>query len=598
MIKRKILPKNSKDTIIKILFSFYKQTDRKDRKNLILLGVIMIFCSILDVITISSVLPFLQIISKQSYLNEYDIFNKIIKITNFGNPILLAGFLIIITSALALILRIYNLKLIHKVSARIASKLSNKIYSNLLHNEYEYHLKTNSSNLINSVLNDIPRSVSTLQLVNQLIYGILSSLFIVGALFVINSKITLLSLIFLSTLYFFIAIKVKRKLARNSSITLKNTISQTKLVQESLDSIKEVILYSNQNLFLQKYKKIDYPIHRLKGENQILYIFPKYIFETLGIIFIISIGILFGGINGNNTIIATLGVFAFATQKLLPAFQNIYSSWANIRANKINCQRVNEFTKLDLASDFNSIKVNEVKFKKSFNLQNINFSFKNNQIFKNLNLSINPGDKIGIIGETGSGKSTLINIILGLLKPTKGSILIDDLIIELNSNYRYIRGWQNLIAYVPQNVTLHDISLLENIAFGIELKKIDINKVKRVAKYANIEKLIKLKNNGLNTQIGERGIEISGGEAQRIGIARALYKEPEILILDESTSSLDVGTEKKVIESIFKYSKTLIITSHRLSTLKECNKIFYLNRKKLLEINFKDAENYLLNNLK
>ena len=191
MIKREILPKKSKDTIIQILFSFYKQTDRKDRKKLMLLGVIMIFCSILDVITISSVLPFLQIISKQTYLNEYDIFNKIIEITNFSNPILLAGLLIIITSALALVLRIYNLKLVHNVSARIASKLSNKIYSNLLYNEYEYHLKTNSSNLINSVLNDIPRSVSTLQLLNQLIYGILSSLFIVGTLLVINSKITL-----------------------------------------------------------------------------------------------------------------------------------------------------------------------------------------------------------------------------------------------------------------------------------------------------------------------------------------------------------------------------------------------------------------------
>jgi len=590
--------KSTNDSIIKILFGFYKQTNKKDRIDLIRLGLVMIGCAIADVITISSFLPFLQIISNQSYLYEYDIFNQLIKFTNIGNPILLSGLLIIIANFLGLFLRIYNLKLIHKVSARIATKLSNKIYSNLLYNDYEYHLRTNSSILINSINKDIPRSVSTLELVNQFTYGILSSLFIIGTLIVINSKITFLSIIFLSTLYILIAVKVKRKLTKNSAIAFRNGISQTKLLQESLDSIKEVLLYSNQLLYLQKYRNFDYPIHKLKGENQILAIFPKYIFETLGIIFIITIGIIFADINGDNSIIATLGVFAFATQRLLPAFQNIYTSWANIKAYKVHCKRVNELSALDKASDYQSVKIKDIKFKKNFVLNNISFKFNNKEILKNVTLKINPGDKIGIIGATGSGKSTLINIILGLLKPNGGNIIIDDLEIKLSSHYKDLRGWQKLIAFVPQNVTLHDASLMENIAFGLEPKEININKLKKVSKYAKIDKFIQLNNNILEKKVGERAIAISGGEAQRIGIARAFYKEPEVLILDESTSSLDIGTEKEVIDSIFKQSKTLIMTSHRLNTLEKCNKLFYLKNKKLYQIDFKDAENYLLNKIK
>ena len=374
----------------------------------------------------------------------------------------------------------------------------------------------------------------------------------------------------------------------NGATIFKKNIQQTKLVQESLNSIKEVLLYANQNIYLDRYQNIDYPIHKLKGDNNVLSIFPKYIFETLSLIFIISIGIIFSDIQGENSIISTLGVFAFATSRLLPSIQLIYSSWANIKAYKDNFQRINELSKSNLASNYLMKKVKNFSFKKSFILKDIDFKFDQKQILNKVNLEIRPGDKVGIIGETGSGKSTLVNIILGLLKPLNGEIIID------GSKLESTRAWQNLIAYVPQNVTLHDISLIENIAFGIDRNEINIDRVKKAIKLAMLEDFIKSNEDNLNIRVGEKGEEISGGEVQRIGIARAFYRNPKVLILDESTSALDIATEKQVLNSVLIHSKTLIMVSHKLNTIKQCNRIFYLNKSKLIEIAFKDAEILLL----
>ena len=348
-----------------------------------------------------------------------------------------------------------------------------------------------------------------------------------------------------------------------------------KTIQESFYGFRDIFINGTENIYLNLFNKYNSIIKIKNAKSQLYVLFPKFLLEGLTLLIIAILGYLLSVSNyENSNFIPTIGAFVYSLQRLFPLIQQVYAAWANY---KVKSARINDV--LDEIRNNNYkprllMNKKRIIFNKSIFLKDITFSYRvSNSVLNNVNIEIFKGDHIGIYGETGSGKSTLLDIFMGLLFPNNGEIVVDDISLNKN-NYQY--NWTSQIAHVPQSIFLKEGTIAENISFGDLNEKINKNLLKKVSKLAQLDKFIKEANNGLQTIVGERGIKLSGGQRQRIAIARALYKQREILVLDEATSALDEETEKAIVDSILKsFNKlTILMVTHRLKSLQNCNRVF------------------------
>jgi len=351
-------------------------------------------------------------------------------------------------------------------------------------------------------------------------------------------------------------------------------------LQESLGGIRNVLIDNKQQVFLERFRSIDLPVRSAQAKIHFLSSSPRYVVESLGMV-AIAIVIYFFIFKSDHhdlqEIIPTIGMLAVATQRILPLLQLGYGSWANLIGGAQFLVDTLEILEKKQVNDICFDNKKPLLFQEKISFSDITFSYpdRNINILKNCSFDISKGDCIGVIGKTGSGKSTLLDILLGLLEPTRGSLKVDNLIIDRTN----VNKWQLSLSHVPQSVFLLDGSILENVAFGIPIKEIDIEKVKKVLSQAKILNDIEQWPNGLNTSVGEVGVQMSGGQIQRIGIARALYKSGDIIIFDEATSALDSKTESALLDTIkdLKKEVTIVIVAHRIGTLKLCDRIIELD---------------------
>ena len=378
-------------------------------------------------------------------------------------------------------------------------------------------------------------------------------------------------------IYISIFVIIRNKLQRNSKIIDKLSISRIKALQEGLGGIKHVILNALQNYFSKVYRDSDLPLRRAQAINSIITQSPKYLIEAIGLVLIATIAYFFANSGDNiSNYIPILGAFALGAQRMLPLLQAIYANLSQIKGSEAVLKAV-----LLLLKKKNNDYSNRIddKFNLNFEIYLKDISFKYSEklplILNKIDFKIKKGQKIGIVGNTGSGKTTFINVIMGLLQPTTGSIYVDG--TEINDNN--VSGWMKNIAYVPQSIFLADTTIRENIAFGVPKNEINNDLIHSSIQKAQLSKFINDLKNGLDEIVGERGIRISGGQLQRIGIARALYKKATLIILDEATSALDDNTESKVMETVYNLDKniTLIMIAHRTSSLKNCDLIIKIN---------------------
>ena len=548
----------------------------------------MVFASFAELVSLGSVFPFLGVLLSPEKIWEYEIIQYIVPILDIKEPKELALYITFLFCTAAIFAGLIRLVLLHfqiKLGHAIGSDISIKVFDSVLSQPYQNHLNQNTSEIIATVTTKTNSVIYQTILPHLVILNCLTTIIIIliGASY-IAPYVTLISLLSFGTIYLFIIFYVKRNLLKYSDKVSSEQTKVVKALQEGLGGIRHVIIDNLQNIYVNLYKESDISLRSSIASGEIISGSPRFYVEALGLSLIaIMTYLLSKSSDGIINIIPLLGALALSAQRLLPAVQNIYSSASSILSGTVSLRDVLFLLEQKQRNKADVPKKN-INFNNSIEIKKISFRYNNHEkfIFKDISFSILKGQHISIVGPTGSGKSTILDIIMGLIEPSSGSLIIDGIKIKKSN----VQSWQSKIAHVPQTTFLTDTSVLENIAFGKDSKNIDIEKVKIAAKRAKLDSLINSWPEKYNTRVGERGLKISGGQRQRIAIARALYKSAEIIIFDEATNALDVKTEDKVNENIQSLSKdlTIILVTHRENSKIKFDQVINLNKLETDEI--------------
>ena len=581
-----------KKNIINSLYLLYKNIDFKRRFQLLVIIILNIINGIFEFITLASASLFLESLSNPTIVkNKLENIGKLF--INFNSNIVsLTTFIFISFIILSTLLRIFNLWLSMKFRISLLVYIEEKIFKNIIYQELEYHINISSTNIINDLTKNIDKANFFIENLLSLITAFILSISLVIGLLNLSYLITILSVFSLSILYILIGIATNQKIKFYGKHEIRSSKDFLQVIQESLGSIKDIILSRKHNFFLKRYKDASYLSRKYQGLSGYITTFPRYLFEGIGLVVLGLSGYIVFSLRGSE-IIPLLGTFALGSQKLLPSMQTIYRSWQLLYFYDEGLNRTLDLMKLSTLN--NDADNNSISFKNEIQIKNLSFRYSNSDSYalKNINILIKKGEHIGIMGITGSGKTTFINILMGLLKPTNGEVLIDGVNLFEKKNINSLYAWRKKINHIPQKVFLINSNLVNNIALGIPENQIDMNKVKFSIKKACLEELIKNRNGNYFLPVGEDGIKLSGGQKQRIGIARAIYNNLEILVLDESTNALDKNTEKEIINNIYNLpdKKTTIAISHSKESLSACDRIIEFKQGKIYKVTHKNEYN-------
>lgn len=542
----------------------------------------MLASGIAELVSLGAVLPFLGMLSDPELLWQQPLVQDYASRFGYSQAdqlMMPATLAFAIAAVLAASIRLMNLWLNGRLAAAVGSDLSCEAYLRTLYQPYEVHVQRNSASVITSITTQIYLTVVALNSFLQVI----TSMVVAGGLFVgllvIDAQVAIAAAGLFGICYGLLAISSQRELVGNSRKIADASADQLKALQEGIGAIRDVILDGSQHVYLQIYSQSDLPQRRLQAKNIFLAAFPRYTLEALAMVAIALLGGLLVVERGSGSaVIPTLGALALGAQRLLPSLQQIYSGWASLKSYSAAIQDV--LVLLDQPLLEKEPVAEPLSLGECISLESVHFRYGVDQpeVLQCLDLEVRRGERIGLIGSTGSGKTTAVDLFMGLLRPTAGRVMIDGSDLHDPSHPERLVSWRSAIAHVPQAVYLADSSFAENIAFGIPPQQIDMVRVRQAASQAQISGFIESCVDGYQSFVGERGMRLSGGQRQRIGIARALYKQATVLVFDEATSALDSSTEEAVMASIEGLSRelTIVMIAHRLSTLARCDRVIEL----------------------
>ena len=542
----------------------------------------MLASGVAELLSLGAVMPFLAVLSDPQQLWQQPLAQHLainIGLTSSSQLLIPATLLFASAAVLAAVIRTSNLWLNGRLAAAVGSDLSCEAYRRTLYQPYAVHVQRNSAEVITGTTTQISTTVVALNSLLQMITAAVVASGLLAGLLVIDAPVALGATVLFGTAYGVLAFIARRQLRSNGKEIVEASRQQLKALQEGLGAIRDVLLDGSQSTYLQIYRKADRPQRQLQAKNAFLGAFPRYALEALGIVAIALFGCLVVLQRGSGAAsIPLLGALALGAQRLLPALQQVYVGWAGLRGYNAAMQSV--LAMLNQPLPLQVIASEQLPLRHGIHLDNVFFSYGPGKpyVLTGLDFEISCGERIGLIGSTGSGKSTTTDLLMGLLVPTVGRVLIDGLDLHDPDHPERLVAWRSAVAHVPQSIYLADSSIAENIAFGVPRHQIDFARVKQAAEQAQIASFIETNPDGYASFVGERGIRLSGGQRQRIGIARALYKKSRILFFDEATSALDTRTEEAVMESInaLSQSLTVIIIAHRISTVQSCDRVIRL----------------------
>tara|TARA_B110000003_G_C16643234_1_gene530993 strand:+ start:414 stop:2219 length:1806 start_codon:yes stop_codon:yes gene_type:complete len=572
----------------------YKLLSPDQRKKLVFLQILVIFMSFTEVIGVLAIGPFMSLVGDIDQIHSNNLISQIYSYTGFNSEtdfIIFAAFMVIAVLTFAAVVNIFTIWKISMYAAHVGATLSNRLFVFYVQQPWLFHATGNSSELLNKIVQESSR-------LNALVINPImqfNARFVMGSIMLVAMTIynppVAISAIFIFLLaYYILFLAARGRLNKNGEIISNRQADRFKVMSEAFGGIKDTLVLGRQASFISRFISASDEMAVAMGISNSLTLYPKYLLELLAYAGVVSLVLyLIFTSNGQiESIIPVLAIFALAGFKVLPAFQLCYSSLSVIKANMSSFETLED----DLLNSSQSLenqtwkdfsKIKALTPMAGISVNHISFAYPDTQknILNDINIQINVGQFIGIVGSSGSGKSTLIDIILGLIEPMSGEVRVDEIPLTPDN----LRAWQSSIGVVSQDIFLADSSIRENVAFGLPLEEINEEKVQLGVGLANLHEFIKTLPDGLDTRVGERGIQLSGGQKQRIGIARALYNNASTLIFDEATSALDGITEKKVMDAIYSLtgSKTIIVVAHRLASVKKCDAIYLLDDGKVID---------------
>ena len=570
--------------IIKDFRRLFGLFNKREKKNSVIMLILIAGGGIAETIGIGVILPFTTILLDQTSVDRYPILQTITEIAWIGDY---RRFVVLMCIALVLIFvlkSLYMFFLIY-VQNRFALnrqiEMSKRLFQSYIYKPYEYFFNKNTAELMRNVNTLVPSIVQGMLVAGlALLTEYMIIVFIVILLLIIDpiSTISLVAVLGSIGFLYFYVLRNKLDVAAKKQNVFGTDM--TKQVKEGLGSIKDIKVLGREENFLNSYEKSGRIFARVTAFFNLSNQSPRLLIETVAVSGLVILVVINALRNPDmNASLPTIALFGMAAIRIMPSLNRILGYLTSIRFNTVHFDKIyddlKEATRLNKHA---SEQREKMKFEQNIKIQNMSYRYSdsNESVLENVNLTIEKGQAIGLKGESGAGKTTLVDILLGLLTPESGAVLVDD--VNINNN---IAGWHKNIGYVPQSIFVIDDTVAANVAFGVPKEDIDIERVWESLEIANLKETVEALELGVDTTVGESGIRLSGGQRQRLGIARALYHNPEILILDEATSSLDNESERVISDAITKigHTKTMIIIAHRLNTLEKCDVIYEVKDK-------------------
>ncbi len=556
---------------------------RRRRQLVFLLGL-MLTGSLMEVVTIGAVVPFITLLARPEVANSFPQLQVLFGSLGWDGedsliaPMSAAFLTFVFFAALVRLVLIYAS---NKLVFAIGSDIGVKLYRVILNQPYAYHIAQNTSEVIGS-MNKVQILIGGfLRPTMDGIIALVLSLAILAALMMVDASTAMAAGVMFAAIYLIVIKVFRKRLKHNSKIIADSQGLRVRAVQEGLGGIRDVILDNSQSQYVEDFAAVDGRFRRVQAANAFLSEAPRFVVEFIGIMLIVGLSYAFTSKQGGLVeALPTLGALALGAARLMPLVQKMYAAWAQYSGNYNVLVEV--LATLNLPDQQEAVHASPLPFIYGIELRAVGFRYSPDEpeVLTDINLFIPKGSRVGIIGQTGSGKSTLMDIVMGLLKPTHGQILVDG--IEIDSHNRV--AWRRHIAHVPQHIYLSDASIRQNITLGVAEGSFDQERMRKAAQQAQIAEFIETQRQSYETRVGERGVQLSGGQRQRIGIARALFKEADVLVFDEASSALDSMTEDAVMTAVSQMDRdlTVLIIAHRVGTLRDCDFILRVESRRVI----------------
>ena len=578
--------------MFKMIRQLFSLLSARQVKQFYILQVLVVVMAFTELLGIASIAPFMALVGDISILEKSNVFAELYQMSGLTNPmdfVFYTGLLVLVALTISTLVSMFTIWKLSLYGASVGIEIADRLYAYYMQEDWQFHASGSSAQLTKQVSTEAMRITNGIvQPLMQMNAKVVLAVLISVSILIYNPVVAIVGLLIFALAYFLLYKLVRNKLVSNGQQISQVSTARFRLMNEGFGGIKDVLLLNRSHDFVKRFEESGTIYARALGLNSGISQVPRYFMELIAFGSMIGLVLLLIKLHDGNlgAVLPILAVYALAAFKLLPALQQIYSSVAQIKGNIAAFEAVKEDLEQSLDHK-GSIPEETITIRKDLKqkitLNDIQFSYpgKLKPAVDGVTMTIPANSVVGLVGSTGSGKSTLIDLLLGLLTPQSGRLTIDDTCITAENK----RAWQNTLGFVPQSIFLSEGTIAENIAFGLPAADIDLEQVNKTLKLAHLTELVAQLPDGVNTKVGERGVQLSGGQRQRIGIARALYHEAKVLVFDEATSALDGITEKIIMDAIHDFSgqKTIIMIAHRLKTVQKCDIIYLMDQGKIVD---------------